>query len=869
MYLCSRLYPVSKEFRMLRKLFILPLLVLLAAISGKAQVLTNPNGVVLTPETFASANLTAQAASCSVNNAGAVLRVHLPSNAVGAGITLAGTFSGTATFSESGDNQITWPTTAGTSSAAGLTQITFTGITDLCVYISTYTSGTFTVSINVTLNTGPAGPPGPSGGASSTTSSSVSTVATFFPATSSSCALSTYSASGTNYCMINAITGAITTNTDFRPLWDAAVSAFPNGGHFFLKQGTYNCNTLDTESTGGFSNVYCMGFPGGGTTQYTQWIVEGEIGDQVIDQFGTPVQTSGTIINLTAAAISSVALHTKITVLWARKDVTNNVGASVRLKNLGIRVPTNQRGCETGASMQNVLNVEYDHVFVDTAVVQTSLAFPVQDACTAWGETDPGGLIGLTSVNSAKQHSDFSWAYTMGADVGLDVRAEHSTMVHSAALDGNHGIDYGVRGGPIYHTSFWDTAACGEVARCLTFGANMQLGSALTAFGFDIEDANGGGGYAAFVPVYHFAETNAGNTNGLISYSDTLQSFGLIGLPNVFDGGGGGSFAILQATSQHNIARTPGQDSFTRANQTPWGPAWALTPFSATPTRIVSNTAQCNSAATINCGEVFVGQQFPSSDQFSQVTISANDANIGSFAEVLTNQSPSAVTFYSYYCGAIAARGSGIFKEVAGVQTILVSQTASGPCPATTTIKLVHIGTWLYAFKGTLPNLVLDTSLSPNPISDSSITGGNPGIVLGQDTTGGVSVTNFIGGNFPTLSGTDSVYDSNNPTFAPFLLSIGTAPTPTGTGACATITTQVPASLGNRAGNFKCTGVTGASTMTLTFAVPAPNGYRCNADDSTTVADKPNETSWTQTTCVLTTAATAANDVIVWSAEPF
>jgi hypothetical protein len=336
-------------------------------------------------------------------------------------------------------------------------------------------------------------------------------------------------------------------------------------------------------------------------------------------------------------------------------------------------------------------------------------------------------------------------------------------------------------------------------------------------------------------------------------------------LLNVFDGGGGTSFTILQATSQHNLSRTPGTDTFTRANIVGLGPAWAVATLNTNTLKISGNTAQCNSAATISCAAIFLGQTFANTDQFSQVTVNTIDANASSNVEVLTNLSNTAITFYGYYCSGAAATGSGIFKRVAGTTTTLSSQTAVIGCANGDIVRLTRIGTWLYAFR----NGVLDKNFTPNPVSDSSITGGNPGFELAQDTAAGAAITNFIGGMFPTITGLDSIYSAVNPTFTPFLLSIGTAPTPTGTGACATITTQIPAALGNRAGSFKCTGITGASTITLTFSNVAPSGYRCDADDSTTVADKPTETSWTTTTCVLTTAATAANDVITWNAEPF
>src|SRR6185437_14016583 len=113
---------------------------------------------------------------------------------------------------------------------------------------------------------------------------------------------------------------------------------------FQFQQGTYPCNTLDQESTGGFSNFYCIGIPGGGSSQYAQWILQGMGAPPIIDQFSTPVQTNGVILNLTSTAVSSVAANSKIMLVWARPDTVNGVGASVFIRNIDGRVPTNQRG---------------------------------------------------------------------------------------------------------------------------------------------------------------------------------------------------------------------------------------------------------------------------------------------------------------------------------------------------------------------------------------------------------------------------------------------------------------------------------------------------------------------------------------------
>lgn len=98
------------------------------------------------------------------------------------------------------------------------------------------------------------------------------------------------------------------------------------------------------------------------------------------------------------------------------------------------------------------------------------------------------------------------------------------------------------------------------------------------------------------------------------------------------------------------------------------------------------------------------------------------------------------------------------------------------------------------------------------------------------------------------------------------LLSGGAAAGTTGTGACATITTNVGGSL---AGSFKCTGTTGAATVTITPGTTATNGWICTAYDETTRANLLQQTGHNGTTCTLTATSVTQNDVFVFSAIAF
>lgn len=152
-------------------------------------------------------------------------------------------------------------------------------------------------------------------------------------------------------------------------------------------------------------------------------------------------------------------------------------------------------------------------------------------------------------------------------------------------------------------------------------------------------------------------------------------------------------------------------------------------------------------------------------------------------------------------------------------------------------------------------------------------------ILSPNGTVGGLSgtLTNHVGLQVEDQTQTASGGTNSNPVaiqtvglapskFAGPLISTGTAATLSGTGACATITTQLG---GAWVGSAKCTGTTGASTLTITPGATAPNGWVCAVQDQTTRANLFQQTSFTTTTCVLTVSSVTANDVFVFSALAF
>ncbi len=329
-------------------------------------------------------------------------------------------------------------------------------------------------------------------------------------------------------------TGAVDyVNADAGVAINAAINKIAGTcGHLNFEPGVYNIDSLVQETASGYTAIYYgIGIPGNaGTNLNCQWTIEGDGAPPLLDQFSAPVQTNGVIFNVTSKALGTVRSTTWVNDLWARPG-TDTVGPNVTIRNVDFRFPSNQRGYETGSDMSRASNATYDGVMADTAVAQSNLAFPAANS------------YGLTTTASGHEENYMRNATAIGYYVDLDIQSEHSVLVNSYGVNGAYCIDYGVRGGKVYHASSWMSSGWGECRYGLTIGENVQAGSLLDIAGLDIEDADSG----IWLPAYHAKETNAGNAFGRIDYSRVLQGIGVSVLPTLFDGGGGTAFALLNS----------------------------------------------------------------------------------------------------------------------------------------------------------------------------------------------------------------------------------------------------------------------------------------------------------------------------------
>jgi hypothetical protein len=257
----------------------------------------------------------------------------------------------------------------------------------------------------------------------------------------------------------------------------------------------------------------------------------------------------------------------------------------------------------------------------------------------------------------------------------------------------------------------------------------------------------------------------------------------------------------------------------------------------------------------------------PNADQFSAVQLiaAASTSNIGA----IVRGSPSVVSFYE--CVTQNALGVSqtiiIRKFVNGVGFTTVATQTGTPNSFDWMVFLIHGTALICTIYDSAGNIVVSGT-------DTTIQNGLPGLSLNDSvSTANAVVDNWSGGSIygdGSSATQQTQFWAASQFFASPPISSGVGPTLTGTGACATgsITTQLGGAWG---GSFKCTGTTGASTITLTFALTAPNGWNLtNAWDQTTVANSLHQNpGGSQTTLIIGAGTVTQNDVINWGAFPY
>lgn len=688
-------------------------------------------------------------------------------------------------------------------------------------------------------------------------SPSPSSTYTFFMSSTSDC-LTPVRSSGTTVCARNNLTSAIDySGSDVAAVWTSVVTALATtGGHIYFKNhaGGYPANSATLESATGCSNfvgsgnalAYVLGFPSNTPfSSAVEWTIEGEDAGVWQGEAGsTSSNNSGTYINVTATAVSSVASGSFIAG-WFVRPITNctltptNSSNSVTYKNIGIRFPTNTRGNEGGFISWFAASIEYEGTTI------ADFALPYNTIAT--GSAPVAGTVGsfgfTSTLSSSGNLQVFRKTFAAGWRLCYDFQSEHILGDLVTAIYCNNAANFGRSGTAVYHPSKIRHFVDQENLNGVTFGAQMQQGSRVDFDSYDLE-LGASNWYARTTGTW--TETNPGYTSGIVLYSAILGGTGLVELPTLFSSGGA-NFQLVEGTAAPNIALTQVSDTFTHPNQTGLGPAWSADVGSF---NIVSNAAVAQVNASYNH---YAARAALNGDQFARVTASTVSAT-SQFGPGIRWTSGSGGN------GDLCAPINGtnqlqLFKVIAGAFTSL-SSPAYTPVNGDT-IELDGYGSQIVcnAFRA-------GATVATATGTDATNTSGLPWMYSNAGGGATPTLTNFSAGSLPTKTGADSIYTQPFPP----ILAGGVPPVLTGTGACATITTQV----GAWAGTFKCTGTTGAATVTMTWPSNiATNGWVCSAQDESTSADTLKQTSHSATTCILTAAAVAQNDVFVFTGTAF
>ena len=508
-----------------------------------------------------------------------------------------------------------------------------------------------------------------------------------------------------------------------------------------FKNGIYNLNSL-VLSTDTVTN-YAIGLPGNaGTNQACKWVLRGESPTAWTGELTDPIQTDGVIFYVTPTAVASVGTTALIAGLFSEPQVPSGF-ADVAPKNITIRFPDNQRGHEIAFDAYNADAVDYNDDLADFNEQYSTIIAPSANS-----------LIGFTTAVSGQGNiQNFKNTFSVGYDTAYDIASEHATIDTVTAIYSRYAAKVGFNATHnIDHTMTWRNFMDQENLNGITLGPHMDQGSLLNISGLDIENHTTG----TWTRVNNLVETNPCFTSGIITYTSFAFDYSSIW------SSGGQCFSTFNSAAPTGIAASPAFDSFSRANNPVLAAGWndiGVPNHRCNSTgglTIVSNSA---TSASGLAGCIFIAQQ-SNADQFSKATVNTIDAS--GLDVVVRSTQTSVLTYYDYFCS--SSGGRILRKRVAGAFTTLASTVSN--CSVGDVMELDAIGTNLYAYY----NGAIDLSAS-----DSAVTTGFPGILVGAPTTD--SFTNWSGGSLPMRDATRSLYSqpavfptltlTNLPTSAP------------------------------------------------------------------------------------------------------
>lgn len=359
----------------------------------------------------------------------------------------------------------------------------------------------------------------------------------------------------------NNSTGTIASGTDLNPIMTAIFAATAGaGGTYYYKNGWYPVNTLTAETNSGCTNYsYGVGIPNAPVGSWVQYQLIGESGTLNISEIpqsvplNTAEQANGVIFDVTPTAVASVASTVYISDVWSRPNAGGSsctfpsyleLSTDIHMENITTRLPSNQRGNESGIWMGAAEFFTYSGLLADFDSSYYTIATgaaPVAGASGSVGIVTPWSFAGAyeQGQHSAAIGWRIGWYFGEGQSCTLCNSAFDYTPLEFGAANTNSE----------FHTANLINFVDQENATGPILGPEMQPYSSLNLIGYDIE-YGASGWYARSTP--DFVETNAGNSHGLITYN-TVEQGGSHPTGPLFASGGGNFTIIGNGTGQPDV----------------------------------------------------------------------------------------------------------------------------------------------------------------------------------------------------------------------------------------------------------------------------------------------------------------------------
>jgi hypothetical protein len=212
--------------------------------------------------------------------------------------------------------------------------------------------------------------------------------------------------------------------------------------------------------------------------------------------------------------------------VWQRPQPSVQFTGEDYFDGISVRFPSNTRGNEIAFGMYNAWTVDFNNCLAD---------FDMSYASIASGTITAAGNIGFTSAYSSSSNlMHFKDTYAEGYYYGYDMQSEHIVADTITSQYCKYAGIIGRSGTAIYHPCVFIHVVDQENQHGWQLGPQMQLGSRVDFLAYDLEYLGSG----VYARVGNLAETNVGNTSGLLNATVVLAGTGIVNSGPLFSSGG-------------------------------------------------------------------------------------------------------------------------------------------------------------------------------------------------------------------------------------------------------------------------------------------------------------------------------------------